>query len=114
MQCPHCSHPDSIRYDTIRGIQHYCCQVCRQIFQILRRGKDPAHKQQACQLYLQGMGMQAIRKVLGIHHKTVSRWFVQAAQALLASSPPTEVCSFIGINELCTFIYRISPDVGSG
>ena len=82
MQCPHCAHPDSIRYGTSRGVQRYRCQACRGIFQTLRRGKDPALKQQACQLYLEGMGMRAIGKVLGIHHKTVSRWLVQAAEAL--------------------------------
>ena len=82
MQCPHCAHPDSIRYGTSRGVQRYRCQACRQIFQALRRGKDPALKQQACQRYIEGMGMRAIGRVLGIHHKTVSRWLVQAAQAL--------------------------------
>ena len=59
MQCPHCAHPDSIRYGTSRGVQRYRCQACRRIFQTLRRGKDPALKQQACQLYLEGMRMRA-------------------------------------------------------
>ena len=86
MQCPHCAHPDPIRYGTSRGFQRYRCQACQRIFQTRRRGKDPALKQQACQLYLEGMG---------IHHKTASRWLVQAAQALPASPPQIEVCSFI-------------------
>ena len=106
MQCPHCAHPDSIRYGTSRGVQRYRCQACRRIFQTIRRGKDPALKQQACQLYLEGMGMRAIGRVLGIHHKTVSRWLVQAAQSLPASPPQTEACSFIEIDELCKFIAK--------
>ena len=100
------AHPDSIRYGTSRGVQRYRCQACRRIFQTLQRGKDPALKQQACQLYLEGMGMRAIGRVLGIHHKNLSRWLVQAAQALPASSPQTEACSFIEIDELCTFIAK--------
>ena len=99
MQCPHCAHPDSIRYGTSRGVQRYRCQAGRRIFQTLRRGKDPALKQQACQLYLEGMGMRAIDRVLGIHHKTVSRWLVQAAQALPVNPPQTEACSFIDFDE---------------
>jgi len=114
MQCPHCAHLDSIRYGTSRGVQRCRCQACRRIFQTLRRGKDPALKQQTCQLYLEGMGMRAIGRVLGIHHKTVSRWLVQAAQALPASSPQTEACSFIEIDELCTFIAKKNLNVGSG
>ena len=84
-------------------------QACLRIFQPLRRGKDPALKQQACQLYLEGMGMRAIGRVLSIHHKAVSRWLVQAAQALSESSPQTEACSFIEIDELCTFIAKKIP-----
>ena len=52
--------------------------------------------------------MRAIGRVLGIHHKTVSRWLVQAAQTLPASPPQTEVCSFIEIDEFCTFITKKS------
>ena len=52
------------------------------------------------QLYLEGMGMRAIGRVLSIHHKTVSRWLVQAVQALPAIPPQTEACSFIEIDEL--------------
>jgi len=106
MQCPPCAHPDSIRYGTSLGVQRYRCQACRRIFQTIRRGKDPALKQQACQLYLEGMGMRAIGRVLGIHHKTVSRWLLQAAQALPANLLQTEACSFIEIDELCTFIAK--------
>ena len=114
MQYPHCAHPDSISYGTSRGVEHYRYQACRRIFQTIRRGKDPALKQQACQLYLEGMGMRAIGRVRSIHHKTVSRWLVQATQALPASSPQTEACSFIEIDELCTFIARRNLNVGSG
>ena len=103
-----------MHYGTSRGVQRYRCQGSRRIFQTLRRGKDPALKQQvACQLYLEGMGMRAIGRVLGIHHKTVSRWLVQAAEALPVSPPQTEVCSFIKIDELCTFIAKKNLNVGS-
>ena len=39
--------------------------------------QNPALKQQACQRYIEGMRMRAVGRVLGIHHKTVSRWLVQ-------------------------------------
>jgi len=101
MQFPHCAHPDSIRYGTNRGVQRYRCQACRRIFQTLRRGKDPALKQQACQLYLEVMGMRAIGRFLRIHHKTVSRWLVQAAQALPAHHRPKLAPSLRSSNSAC-------------
>ena len=109
MQCPHCAHPDYNLYGTSRGGQRYRCQACRRIFQTIRRGKGPALKQQAFQLCLEGMGMRTIGRILGIHHKTVSGWLVQDAQALPANPPQTEACSFIKIDELCAFIAKKVP-----
>jgi len=60
------------------------------------------------------MGIRAVGRVLGIHHKTVSRYLVQAAQALPATPPQTEACSFFEIDELCTFIVKKNLNVGSG
>ena len=79
MQCPHCDHPEYILFGKNRGAQRYRCQACRRTFQTMRRGKDPALKEQAQKLYLEGMGLRAICRILGVHHKTVSRWLVQAA-----------------------------------
>ena len=50
--------------------------------------------------------MRAIGQILGVHHKTLSRWLLQAAQALPANPPHTEACSFIEVDELCTFIAK--------
>ena len=50
--------------------------------------------------------MRAIVWVLGIQHKTVSPWLVQAAQSLPASTTQTEACSFIEIDEICTFVAK--------
>ena len=51
------------------GIQRYRCQACRRIFQTIRRGKDPALKKKACQLFLEKMGMRDIGRDRGIHAK---------------------------------------------
>ena len=56
MQYPHFAPPDSTRYGTNRGVQRYRCQACQQIFQTLRRGKDPALKQQPVSSILKEWG----------------------------------------------------------
>ena len=68
MYCPQCAYLDSIRYCTSRVVQHHRFQACRQIFQTLRRRQDPSLKHRVCQLYFQGMGMEATGWVLGIHN----------------------------------------------
>lgn len=108
MKCSHYAHPDYIRYGASHGIQRYLFQACRWIFQTLRRGKDPPPQQQAYQRYLERIAMRAIGRVLGIHHKTVYRWLVQAAQSLPASTIQNEACSFIEIDEICIFVAKKS------
>ena len=70
MQCPHCAHSDYILFGKNRGTQRYRCQGCQRTFQTMRRGKDPALKEQAQKLYLEGLGLRAIGRILGVHHKT--------------------------------------------
>ena len=82
----------------------------------MRRGKDPALKEQAQKLYLEGLCLRSIGKILGVHHKTVSRWLVQAAGQLPVNQPKTQACSFIEVDELCSFVAKKIKmlDLGSG
>jgi len=80
----------------------------------MRRGKDPAFKEQAQKLYLEGLGLRAIGQILGVHHKIVSRWLVQAAGQLPVDQPKTRACSLIEIDELCSFVAKKNINAGSG
>ena len=65
MQYPHCAHLDYILFGKNRGAQRYRCLACRRTFQTLRRGKNPAFKEQTQKLYLGGLGLRAIGRILG-------------------------------------------------
>ena len=106
MQCSHCAHPDYILFGKNRGAQRYHCQAFRRTFQTLCRGKDPTLKEQAQKLYLEGLGLRAIGRILGVHHKTLSRWLVQAAGQLPVNQPKTKACSLIEVDELCSFVAK--------
>ena len=106
MQCPHCAHPDYILFGKNRGAQRYRCQACRRTLQTLCRGKDPALKEQAQKLYLEGLGLRAIGRILRVHHKTLSRWLVPAAGQLPVNQPKTKACSLIEVDELCSFVAK--------
>ena len=79
----------------------------------MRRGKDPAFKEQAQKLYLEGLGLRAIGQILGVHHKIVSRWLVQAAGQLPVNQPKTRACSFVEVGELCSFVAKKILNAGS-
>jgi transposase-like protein len=114
MQCLHCAHPDYIFFGKNRGAQRYRCQACRRTFQTLCRGKDPALKEQAQKLYLEGLGLRAIGRILGVHHKTVSCWLVQAAGQLPLNQPKTKASSLIEVDALCSFVAKKNLNAGSG
>ena len=82
-------------------------------FQTMRRGKDPAPKEKAQKLSLEGLVLRTIGRILGVHHKTVSRWLVQAAGQLPVNQPETKVCSFIEVDELCSFVAKKNLNAGS-
>ena len=72
----------------------------------MQRQGSPALKEQAQKLYLEGLGLRAIGRILGVHHKTLSRWLVQAAGQLPVNQPKTKACSLIEVDELCSFVAK--------
>ncbi|MBT7204849.1 MAG: helix-turn-helix domain-containing protein [Deltaproteobacteria bacterium] len=71
-----------------------------------QRQDSPALKEQAQKLYLEGLGLRAIGRILRVHHKTLSRWLVQAAGQLPINQPKTKACSLIEVDELCSFVTK--------
>ena len=75
-------------------------------FRQCSEAKIPPSKNRLKSLYLEGLGLRAIGRILGVHHKTVSRWLVQAAGQLPVNQPKTQACSFIEVDELCSFVAK--------
>ena len=106
MQYPRCNHPDYILFGKNRGAQRYRCQAWHRTFQTMCRGKNPTLQEQARKLYFKGRGLRAIGRILGVHYKTVSRWLVLAAGQYPVNQTRTKACSFIEIDEVCSFVAR--------
>ena len=60
-------------------------------------------RQQALQLYVDGMNLRRIGRTLGLHHRTVSLW-VKASAALLPEAPVPKEVETAEMDELFTFI----------
>ena len=52
------------------------------------------------------MGLRAIGRTLGVHHKIVLRWLVKAAVQLPVNQSKLRACSFIEVYELYSFITK--------
>lgn len=56
-----------------------------------QRDYDPAMRKQAVQLYVDGMNLRRIARLLGIHHRTVADWVKAHAENLPETPMPGEV-----------------------
>lgn len=75
--CPKCSSQESIvKSGIVKDKQRYLCKKCAYHFTVLKVGKkiDNYYIVKAIQLYLEGLSLREIERVLGVSHSTISNW----------------------------------------
>lgn len=108
--CPHCgAHDQAVRDGHNRsGSQRYRCRACRRAFTPTpkEQGHGAATHEQAVRLYLEGMSLRAVGRILGVVHQSVANWVAEAAKQLpprVSDATPTET---VEVDELYTFVER--------
>jgi transposase-like protein len=108
-RCPYCGQTRSVVKAGLNnkgGNQRLRCQKCQRYFtqQHRHHGHDPSLREQALKLYLEGMSLRGIGRVLGVHHQSIANWIKQAAEALpeqVTDNTPTQT---VEIDELFTYV----------
>lgn len=75
--CPKCSSQEAIvKSGIVNNKQRYLCKRCTYHFTVRRVGKkiDNYYIVKAIQLYLEGLSLREIERVLGVSHSTISNW----------------------------------------
>lgn len=88
------------------GSQRWRCQVCRRRYtpEPSRRGCPEAVRQQAVELYVDGMNYRRIARHLHVSYQSVINW-VNAYSATLPPQPPQPlVVGVVELDELFTFV----------
>lgn len=75
-KCPRCSATEVVKNGKVHLRQRYLCKDCRYHFTVSKLGKqiDPYYMTKALQLYLEGLSLRDIEKIVGISHVTISSW----------------------------------------
>ena len=108
MKCPNCQKEEQQHKagKTKAGSQRYRCYACKHKYtpHPKPRGYPSELRQQALQMYVDGINLRRIARHLNLHHQTVANWVKEHAENL--PIPPTpkdvetaeldEVFSFIG------------------
>ncbi len=100
----------------MQGHQRYKCKGCGFSFTKGYKGKPIALRQQALNLYLEGMGFRAIGRMLAVSNVTVLNWvraYGQKAEQLLDEQESQKVKT-VELDELHTYIGRKKTIAGSG
>jgi hypothetical protein len=59
-----------------KGKQRYKCRDCNYFFSVMKEGKniDPYYVIKALQLYIEGVTLREIERILGVSHVSVMNW----------------------------------------
>ena len=74
--CPKCENEKIVKSGIVNDKQRYFCKKCNYYFTVNKLGKkiDDYYVTKALQLYLEGLSLREIERILGISHVTISSW----------------------------------------
>ena len=112
--CPYCGNTQPVIRSGLNstGSQRYKCRLCVRYFTPSPKpmGYEQGRREQAIQMYLEGMSLRAIGRTLHVHHQSVANW-LKAHEATLpaqvhaaGATSPTSPTKVVEIDELFTYI----------
>ena len=104
MDCPRCGSAEYIKNGIVKKRQRYECKQCQFNYTVEKRsGEIPEEtRQQAFDMYLEGLGFRAIGRVLNVSHTAVYYWIKQAGQAIELPDEEEHV-EVVEVDELHTY-----------
>ncbi len=74
--CPKCSSEHVTKSGVVKGRQRYHCKACEYHFSVFKDGKsvDTYYVIKALQLYIEGVSLREIERLIGVSHVSVMNW----------------------------------------
>ena len=87
------------------GSQRYKCKACGRIYtpEPTPAGYEQATRAEAVRLYLEGMNLRRIGRILSVNHQSVANW-VNAHAERLPAAPVPETVETEELDELFTYV----------
>lgn len=105
--CPYCQANDKQVKNGLNpsGTQRYLCRHCQRAYtpEAKEQGYPDKLRQQAVQLYVDGMNLRRIGRILGVNKQSVANW-VKAHADQLPSPPMPSTPDTVELDELFTFV----------
>lgn len=114
MTCSKCGSSASVKNGKHLGVQRWKCKDCG--YQYTReqpRGRPAGEKRLAVTLYLHGLSLTAIGKLLKVSTPSVLRWVRGLAEAAYAKPAPA-TAAVVELDEMWHFLTSEKTSAGSG
>ena len=112
-ECPRCKSKDIWKSGFTKGRQRYECKECFYHFsQEKLKGFSVEIKAKAIQLYLEGLGLRAIGRFLGVSQVSIMNW-VKSSGELVQMKPPDKV-EVVECDEMCITLGQKNEKFGYG
>ena len=116
MHCRKCGSEAFTKNGVIAGTQRYECKQCgSQFTRETPHGKPMKDEVLALVLYLSGLSMNMIGKIVGVRTKNVMRWINMFYEKFAANNEPRSNVEEIEVDEMVSYITkkRLHPDLES-
>ena len=116
MECPKCRDTAAVKNGIIKGKQRYKCKGCGCNYTQSNRYRIAVEKrEEARNLYLEGIGFRGISRLTGISPATVMRWVKALADRIDMSLPEEEKrVAIMELDEMWHFIQKKHRNAGCG
>jgi transposase-like protein len=116
IHCPKCSNENISKSGIISGRQRYKCKNCNYHFSVAKLGKsiDKYYVIKALQLYLEGISLREIERIIGVSHVSVMNWVKEYGIKAPENSDYRPTYKIFNHEELVKFMSKKSEIAGSG
>ncbi len=105
MDCPKCESKRNTKNGIVRGLQRYKCKGCGNNYTVAQKStaKLPSERRLGLMMYLEGVGFNAIGRLLGVSHVAVIKWIKKYGSQLEEIKNEKPV-SIMEIDEMHSYI----------
>lgn len=115
MDCPKCKSTSKVKDGIVKGKQRYKCSACDYRFSVEHKHNiQPYFRRLALMLYLEGLGLRSIGRLIGVSNVTVLNWIKSYGLKAQNHKPENSQVDIIEMDEVHTFIGSKKTSAGYG
>ena len=115
MECKKCGGKEHSKNGFIKGHQRYKCKNCGyQFVPTLRKGFDEQTKLTACLLYINGLSLRTIARLLNTSATSVLSWVRKFALENYEKPQPNSEAVIVQLDEMWHFLHLKKTNFGYG